>query len=111
MTAPSLAPGIDPGRLEWVRVQAGWHLDQAGGDAYMTATMEAVLDTVAWLEGAGPAPLSGEKLAANEAGLAMEESRAEDQEREARGAAAWRPGRVLLVLAYLAGDPVAESPV
>lgn len=111
MPTPSLAPGIDASRVGWVRAEAQWKLDEYGAESpYMAVTMQAALDTVAWVEGQGPAPLSGDKLVADEAGLALEEARAADQEFAASGEAMWRPGRVLLTLMYLAGDPTAESP-
>jgi hypothetical protein len=109
MTAPSLArTSVEVAGL---RAEAEWKLAEHGGDPYMAVTMQAVIDTLDWLAGHGPAPISGPELAADEYGVELEETRAFDAERAASGEAMWRPGRVAVTLAYLAGDPTAESPV
>lgn len=101
-----------PAQVKVKHAQALWQLRNWGPrSTYMAETMRAVLDTFDWVAGDGPAPLSGE-LAADRDGLALEEARARDLEVATLGTpAAVRPGRVLLTLAWLAGDETAESPV
>lgn len=96
-----------------IRAEAEWQRDLFGAeDRYMAVTMQAVIDTVDWVDGIAPAPLSGWELDPTLAGLCREEDRAGDQERAATSREArWRPGRVATTLAWLAGDPAADSPV
>lgn len=97
-----------------IRAEAVWQRDLAelAGDRYTQVTMQAVIDVVDWVDGVGPAPLSGWELDPTLAGLCREEDRAGDQERAATSREArWRPGRVATTLAWLAGDPAADSPV
>lgn len=97
-----------------IRAEAEWQRDLAemAEDRYTQVTMQAVIDTVDWVDGIAPAPLSGDELDPDAYGLDREETRAGDQERAATSREArWRAGRVATTLAWLAGDPVADSPV